>query len=699
LTWISLQADATLFGSRAWGYHLTNLLLHTAAVLVLYAALRHMTSERGRSAAVAALFAVHPLHVESVAWVAERKDVLGGLLWMLTLAAYARYARQPGVGRYALVVLLTALGLMAKPMLVTLPCVLLLLDYWPLRRSPVEGVAPPGPEAPSFAPAGAARLVLEKVPLLALAAACSAATVGAQERIIQNDLDFPWPARAANALVTAVNYLAQMVWPRDLAFFYPHPEGALPAWKVGGAALFLAGVSLLAAWTARRRPYLVVGWLWYLGTLVPVIGLIQVGLQGHADRYTYIPLIGIFLLLAWGVPPLLAHLGVSPSVTAAGTVVLIGGSAVAAWDQAGAWADSPTLWQHTLDATGDNFMAHFHLGNHLLKQGDVGGARRHFLASLRLKPGIAATHAGLAKTHVREGRLDDGIASYEEALRINPRLAPVHHDLANLYARKGELVAAVRHFREALELQPGQAETHNNLGAACTRLGNLDEAVAEYRAALALRPENIGTRLNLCLALTRLGKLDEAAGECEEAVGRLGPGESSYPEAVHQLGLVRQRQGRWDDAVAAFRLAVGAAPRTIRFRCSLAHGLSARGDKAEAARQYEEALRIDPRWPEQANREARLLATDPEAAHRDGPTAVELAQQACEATGSDHPEYLDTLAAALAEVGRFPEAVAAARRALERAAAVHPELVPAIRARLGRFQERQPWREAAGPGR
>jgi tetratricopeptide (TPR) repeat protein len=698
LTWISLQADAALFGPRPWGYHLTNLLLHAAAVLALYAALRRMTGRRWRSAAVAALFAVHPLHVESVAWVAERKDVLSGLFWMLTLWAYARYAEKPGAGRYGLVVLLTGLGLTAKPMLVTLPLVLLLLDYWPLRRLRVEGVPPPEASAPAFAPAEVRRLLLEKVPLLVLAVACSAATVRAQERIIQDWSEFSPAARVANAAVTCVTYLAQAVWPRNLAFFYPHAGDSLPAWKVAGAALLLVGVSALAVWSARRRPYLLVGWLWYLGTLVPVLGLVQVGLQGHADRYTYIPLVGIFLLLAWGVPEVLARWEVSPALTAAGTVVVVAGLGVAAWFQSGYWVDSPTLWRHTLEATGDNFMAHFQLGIHQMKRGNIATAQKHFAESVRLQPRMGQSHAALARTYsLQEGRQEEAMRSYQEALRLDPGLVEAHYDLGTLYDRQGNLEQAAHHYRQAVDLQPDHVPAHNNLGAACVRLGNWEEAVTQYRAALDLSPNSFGIRVNLCLAYIRMGRLEEAGRECEEALRRLGTadgGPTAQADGADVLGLVRERQGRWDEALAAYRRAVEEAPGTPRFRCHLAHALFAKGEKAAAAREYQEALRLEPGWPDQAIRQARALATDPEAAHRDGPATLQLALQACEATDPPSPEYLDTLAAAYAEVGRFAEAVEAAQRALDGAVAVRPGLAPAIRERIQLYQDHKPWREA-----
>jgi Flp pilus assembly protein TadD len=560
LTWLSLEADTSLWGNAPQGYHRTNVLLHTANVLLLFGVLRRMTGALWRSAAVAALFAVHPLHVESVAWISERKDVLSALFFLLTLWAYTAYARRPGWGRYLLVVLPLALGLAAKPMLVTLPFVLLLLDYWPLQRGGEWRVA--SDERPSSLATRHSPLVtllLEKLPLLILAAACSAATLAAQERIVQSMEDFPLLTRAANAVVACATYLVQAFWPVRLAFFYPHPAGGPPAWQLAGAALLLAGVSALVLRGARRHGYLPVGWLWYLGMLVPVIGLVQVGLQAHADRYTYLPLIGVFLMLAWGVPDLLARWHVAGAVTAAGTVVLVGVCAVMSWLQAGYWKDSVTLWRHALDVTVDNYMAHHKLGMHLLKAGQAAAARRHFEAAVRIQPRVAASHAGLGLACERLGRTDDAIRCYDEALRLNPRLVVAQRDLAALYASKGELEPAAHHYREALALQPAAPEMHNNLGAVYARMGRFDEAAQQYRIALKGRPDNVRVRLNLCQALARQGKLQEAVAECELARQACQSEARPRPELLDALAAAYAEFGLFPQAVATAQQALARA--------------------------------------------------------------------------------------------------------------------------------------------
>jgi Flp pilus assembly protein TadD len=665
LTWLSLQLDTTLWGNAPRTYHRTNLLLHMANVLLLFAALWLMTGALWRSAAVAALFAVHPLHVESVAWIAERKDVLSAFFFLLTVWAYAYYARRPAWGRYLLVMLSLALGLSAKPMLVTLPGVLLLLDYWPLGR-----LWPTGEAVSAYAPSSPGRLVLEKLPLLILSVACSAATLAAQEHIVQTREDFPLGSRAANALVAYATYLVQAVWPVRLAFFYPHPPEGGTIWQIAGAALLLVGVSALVAWGARRHRYLPVGWLWYLGMLVPVIGLVQVGLQAHADRYTYLPLIGVFLMLGWGVPDLLPRWQVWAAVTA----IVVGACAVVSWLQVGYWKDSPTLWQHTLHVTSDNYLAHHKLGMHLLRN-DAAAAREQFEAAVRIQPRVAATHFGLAKACERLGYTDAAVRSFGEALRLNPALTAAHRELAGVYAR----------------------------------LGDWKEAAGHYRAFLQIRPEDLGVRLDLSRVLGRQGKPEEAAVDCELARRQLekygataatsARWRADYAGVVHELGVLQARQGRSDLALRWLHQAVELMPATVRYHCSLAHVLHGQGQTADAAEEYRKASELAPRWPEAANQAARGMATHPDAALRDGATAIELAQQACEATTPPRPDFYDTLAAAYAEAGNFPKAIAVAQQALAHTATDRPELVAPIRERLRLYQAGKPWRAPSPPAR
>jgi Tfp pilus assembly protein PilF len=466
VTWISLMADSQLYGPNAYGFHTTNLLLHIASALMLFLFLNRVTGSLWRSAFVAAIFGIHPLHVESVAWVAERKDVLSTLFWMLTMWAYLHYTQSPKPTRYLLVVLAFVLGLMAKPMLVTLPFVLLLLDRWPLERLDQGN----GREHDHTRPWR--KLVWEKVPLLALAAVSSIVTYVVQQRsgAVGSLEVYPLGVRIANALVAYVNYVAKMLWPAHLAVFYPHPGTSLPIWQVAGSGLVLVWITLLAI-RARRRPYLAVGWLWYVLTLVPVIGLVQVGGQAMADRYTYIPLIGLFIIIAWGVPELLALWTTEArrrTLLAASAGIVIAALAVCTYLQVGYWRDSVTLFDHAVKVTRRNAVAHNNLGVALVERGELGKAVAHYREALRIKPRYVEAHCNLAIAAIKQGRLDEAIAHCWEALRIRPGDADAHNNLGVALAKQGKLHEALAHFSEALRLDPDKKSARANLARAKT---------------------------------------------------------------------------------------------------------------------------------------------------------------------------------------------------------------------------------------
>ena len=390
LTWLSLQLDASLYGVNPAGYHLTNLLLHLATVVLLFLFLSSATGAVWRSAVVAAFFAVHPLRVESVAWVAERKDVLSGFFWMLTLIAYLHYVRRPGIGRHLLLVFVFALGLLAKAMLVTLPFVLALLDYWPLARLPwgqARGGPLSTPEGNPRVPRVSLRLLIwEKVPLLLLAIATAAATVAAQSLGVANLEELPLHIRVANALIAYVTYILQVFWPANLCVLYPHPYAAV-SWRLAVAAgLLVLVVSVFVLREMRRRPYLLVGWCWYLGTLVPVVGLIQVGLQAHADRYTYLPVIGVFVMLAWGIPdlPPLRRFGqvVLPLFAAVLLAACVGLTNL----QVRYWKDTRTLWEHVLAVDPKNAFAHQELARYLTHKNQLDEAIAHLREAVECEP-------------------------------------------------------------------------------------------------------------------------------------------------------------------------------------------------------------------------------------------------------------------------------------------------------------------------
>jgi tetratricopeptide (TPR) repeat protein len=552
ITWISHMVDVQLFGERPGAHHLVNVLLHATNAALLFWLLRRMTLNLWASAFVAALFAVHPLHVESVAWVAERKDVLSTLFWLLTTLAYCAYVRRGGIARYALMAALFAIGLMTKPMLVTLPATLLLLDYWPLGR-----VAPDRPAAPQLA-----KLLIEKLPLFALAIASSAATYWAQhegQSIAAIDI-LPMYLRVANAAVVYLRYLLMMVWPTGLAPFYPHPGPDLPMWQVAVAALFLLPITAFAIARARRQPYLLVGWLWYLGTELPVIGLVQVGAQGHADRYTYVPLIGVFIMIAWGIPALAAKMRVPRAALAAAAGVVVAALSVTAVVQASYWHDSITLFQHTLEVTSRNHLAHKNLGVAFANQHHYKEAIEHYQKAIQLKPEDPDLYYNLGNALNEMDRTDDAIAQYEKALKVRPDHAETHYNLGNALAKKGDYEGAVAHYREVVARQPEHLGAHINMGNALALLGRPADATKEFRTALDLEPNNLEALINIGNALSEQNQLDDAVAYYRKAI----PLKPNHPDTHCNLAYSLVRQQKLQEALDEFRETVRLDPTNAR---------------------------------------------------------------------------------------------------------------------------------------
>ncbi|MEW6684314.1 MAG: tetratricopeptide repeat protein [Nitrospirota bacterium] len=459
LTRISYLVDYELYGLSPRGYHLTNVALHTANTLLVFVIFRRMTGKTWPAALVAALFGVHPLHVESVAWISERKDVLSACFWLLTIWAYVRYAERRSSGRYVTVLALFTLGLMAKPMVVTLPFVLLLLDYWPLGRWSLTF------DGQAWQSLG--RLISEKVPLLALAAAASAMTIYAQSAggAVAALERFPLSVRVTNALVSYVAYLGHTLWPVGLSIRYPHPGVTLPVWKAGVAALILLVVTGLAVRALRSRPYVAVGWLWYLATLIPVIGVIQVGDQAMADRYTYIPLIGVFITVAWGLRDAAARPRIRTIVPWTAALALAALTA-AAWNQTRYWRDSVTLYERAISVTESDPLPHYNLANELREQGRLDDAVRHYEAALRFDPNYAAAHVNLGPLLAQQGRTDEAIAHYVAALRLRPDAAEAHNNLGMLLGEQGKISEAIPHFEQAVRLKPELEGARRNLEVA-----------------------------------------------------------------------------------------------------------------------------------------------------------------------------------------------------------------------------------------
>ena len=539
LTWMSLQLDWQLYGANPLGFHVTNVLLHTANTVLLFFALRSLTGAVGRSALVAAFFAVHPLHVESVAWIAERKDVLSTLFWMLTLWAYSSYAARPGWGRYLLTLTLFSLGLMAKPMMVTLPCVLLLLDYWPLRRLafvPTESGSH-GNAFPLTLPACNVwvQLVKEKLPFFVLAAGCSVLTLKAQQDIMQS-LDYlPLPYRLANVPLAYVRYISMMFWPMHLTVFYPHLGSHLPVGLAIVAAGLLLGLTILMLGQARR-PYLAVGWLWYLGTLVPVIGLVQVGRQAVADRYTYIPLIGLFVLLVWGIDDFLerqrrVRLAAVPVIAA-----VLAACLMLTWRQLPVWRNNTTLWRHALNIIPSG-IAHEGLARALEKEGRIDEARREYAEALRCEP-TAPAYNNVGVFLARHGWTEEALEHFAQALALYPDHPKAHCNMGQILLQQGKLEEARRHLAEAVRLDPSFATSHYYLGVVLERQGRFREAEDELIQALKKKPSSANACYHLGVVLEGQGQFRYAAKYFADALQR----DPHHAEARRRLEAIQRRQ-------------------------------------------------------------------------------------------------------------------------------------------------------------
>jgi len=511
LTWLSHMMDYELFGLNPQGHHLTSVFLHIINSILLFLALRWATSSVWPSALVAGLFAIHPLHVESVAWVAERKDVLSTFFWLLTMVAYIGYAKRPRRGTYMLVLVFFVLGLAAKPMLVTLPFVLMLLDYWPLGRFQVGrdcGSADNTTAEPSTERVPVSELIVEKLPMFVLSGIFSAIALWAQGRAgAMSGLEIvPLKWRIANALISYVAYLEKMFWPRNLAVFYPHPQDNLPIWLVVLAGLFLLILSAGAVRLASRYKYVIVGWLWYLGTLVPVIGLVQVGEQAMADRYTYVPLIGIYLAIAWG----LADWGKESlrrrTLLAVSVPLLLIVLALCTWQQARLWRNSIYLFEHTIDVTTNNYVAHYTLGNALARRGNLAGALANYKEALRIKPDYAEAHNNLGNSLALQGNLAEAVAHYKESLRIDASQGKTQRNLGVVLDRQGKYEEAIRHYKEALRINPRDAQSHNNIGVTLAEQGKLEEAVVYFLQAVRIDPTFTEAQRNLENGLRLLEK-------------------------------------------------------------------------------------------------------------------------------------------------------------------------------------------------
>jgi tetratricopeptide (TPR) repeat protein len=693
LSYLSHALDIELFGFQPAGHHLMSVALHVAATVSLFWVLQLMTGALWRSAFVAALFALHPLHVESAAWVAERKDVLSGLFFILTLGAYTRYSRKPSVSGYLLVLGLFVLGLMSKPIVVTLPLVLLLLDYWPLRRcaGPAKAEDYYRSDLRSQFPIQTVlRLVLEKLPFFVLAAGLSLFTfhsqkaVGAVSHLDQVSLS----ARIENALVSYGAYLLNLFWPADLAVLYPY-HLVLPAWQVWGSLVLLGGITVLVLAGARRCPWLPVGWCWYLGMLLPVIGIIQVGSQARADRYTYLSSIGLFLMVVWTVGELCPSWRHRKGLLGVLMGLVVAIMTVCTSVQISYWRNSESLWMHALACTSDNAIAHDNfgsalfqkgrvdeaiaqyqtalqiepynaaahnnLGNALLKKGRVDEAIAHYQTTLQIKPDNAEAWYNLGNALLKKGRVDEAIAPYQAALQIKPDNAEAWYNLGNALIQKGGVDEAIVYFQKALEIKPEYAEAHNNLGSALLQKGDANEAIAHFQIALEIKPDYVEAHIGLGNALFQKGNGDEAIAHFQKALA-IKPDNA---EACTSLGNALLQKGNVDEAIARFQKALAIKPDDAEARTGLGNALYQKGKMDEAITQYQKALRIKPDNEEAHNNLGSVLLQEGRVDE-----AIVHYQQALQ-INTNNAEAHYNLANVLYQRGRVDEAIVHFQKALQ----------------------------------
>ena len=673
LAWLSHMADCQLYGARAGGHHLTNVLLHVASTLLLFAVLNRMTDALWRSAAVAALFAWHPLHVESVAWVAERKDVLCAFFWMLTLWLYVRHAARPSIARYLFALGAFVLCLMAKPMGVTLPFVLLLLDYWPLKRFTIYDL-----RFTIF------RLVREKIPFLILSLIACVLTLRAQEIAIVTTAGLPVSERVAHVLAAYNHYLFAMFVPRHLAIYYPY-QIHLPARTIACAVIVLGVITLVAIKNLRRRPYLMVGWLWYLGTLVPVIGLVQVGDQAWADRYTYLPLIGLFVPAVWFTCEIVKNRMVLLSLSGLAAAGLITATSV----QLGYWQDTRTLFERTAKVTQRNYLAITILGSLFAHEHKYDEAMAYYQTALRYQPDFPEAHFFMGDALDEQGKLDEALAEYQKALWFRPTQVQTHIFMGIALGKQKKYDEAMAHYTAALKLDPDSAVAQNNLARILHTLGRFDEAIEHYHAALEIDPKLALAHNNLGILLIQKGQLTNGTVQLREAM-RLNP---TNAETQLNLAFALNQQEQWPEAAELFSKTVSGNfpdPKAhYEFAVALAHLKKPRA----AMSQYASALLIQPDFPDALDGLAWILSTDANPDFRNGTEAVRMAERACALTGRQDPEKLKTLAAAYAETGRFEEAISTVRTAKDLAVkANRQELVHECALMLEHFQRGESWR-------
>jgi len=708
LTWLSHMLDCQLFGLNPGRHHLVGLLLHIINTLLLFAVLEMMTAAMWLSAFVAAVFAVHPLHVESVAWASERKDVLSTLFWLLTMILYVRYVRRQNKIWYLSAVLAFALGLLAKPMLVTLPFALLLLDYWPLerlkaqdtRRKPADSVERiadrKGKSQIHYTPNAIRYTLLEKLPFFVLSAVSSIITFVVQRNagIMANVIEYPLRGRLENVSVSYVKYIMKMIWPADLAILYPLYGNRPPVWQPVLAAILLIAVSIWIVRSAQKRKYLPIGWLWFLGTLVPVIGVVHVGAQSMADRYSYIPSVGLLVIAAWGIDELTAKWRSRKTALSVSASIIILALGIGTAHQVRHWQNTMTLFEHALAVTHNNAIANYNVGVELQSQGKAGEAANHYRQAIQVDSEYAEAHNNLGRLLADEGKYNEALKHFNEALRIRPKYAEAHSNLGVLLKSQGRLNEAASQLNEALKLKPDFAEAYNNLGIVFKQQNKFEQAISNYKKSLELRPDFDHALNNIGLALEMQGKLNEAIdyyrqalkvkpdyadahyniGNALQSAGRPDEAAGHYREAIrvkqdfadahNNLGALLMKQKKTDEAIEHFKQALKIDPKSAESHANLGNAFQEKGKLDDAIKHYREALRIRPDFTEVSQSLAAALKSQ---------GRLDEAVSQLQNSDSNDVEAQYALANAFASQGKLDEAIKIYRRIV----AVRPDYADA----------------------
>ncbi len=584
LTGLSHILDCQLFDLKPGLHHLVNLLFHIANTLLLFIVLRQMTAAIWQSAFVAALFAIHPLHIESVAWISERKDVLSTCFWLLTMTAYFSYIKKPNAARYILALVLFALGLMSKPMLVTLPFVLLLLDYWPLNRMELKN------GGQIF------RLAREKIPFFILSVGSSIVTFNVQKSsgAVQQIELLPMMVRVTNAVVSYGKYLLKMIWPVRLAIFYPHPANRLPSWQILTAAVLLLVITVFVIRLSKKYRYLFVGWFWYVGTLVPVIGLVQVGAQAMADRYSYIPLIGLFIIVAWGANDLLIGWKYRKVVLGVLSITVVFILSIGTYLQTSHWRNSRTLFEHAVKVTNNNYVAYDYLGFVFVEQNKFDESVNLFRRAIQANPAYASAYNNLGFTYSNLGRYEEAIEAYKHAVKINPDLPDAYVNLGITYSELGRYEDTIEACEQVIKINPDYSKAYNSLGIAYDKLGRDQAAIEAYKKAITIEPNFAEAYNNLGRIYGKLGRIQEEIEAYKQAV-KINPG---FSKMHYNLGIAYDKLGHNQDAIEAYKKAISIEPNFSEAYYNLGLAYSKLGQNEEAIEAYRQAVKIDPDVPQ-----------------------------------------------------------------------------------------------------